>query len=157
MENVEIERKYLLSDDSWRPLVTGRHEIVQGYLAMGQGNTVRLRRRDDKAFLTIKSRPAEGSIARFEWEREITLSDFEALFPLCLGRAIEKTRYIVPLENGNTRLKIEIDEFHGAHEGLIFAEIELPSEATQLSLPAFIGKEVTNDKRYYNSYLSSVQ
>ena len=155
MQNTEIERKYLLRDDSWRSQVTERHELVQGYLAMGEGNTIRIRRMDDKAYLTVKSRPAAGSITRFEWEREVSVEDFRALFPHCVGCPIEKTRHIVPLRMPSCMLRIEIDEFHGRHEGLIFAEIELPSEDTAVELPPFIGEEVTGDRRYYNSYLSS--
>lgn len=153
MTNTEIERKYLLRDDSWRSLVTARHEIKQGYLALGGGNTVRIRLKDDKAYLTVKSHPEKDSITRFEWEHEISPVDFHALFPYCVSGAIEKTRYLVPLSG--TDLVIEIDEFHGAHSGLVLAEIELPDEHTALRLPSFIGKEVTNDPRYYNSWLSA--
>lgn len=153
MHNTEIERKFLLRDDSWRALVTSSHEISQGYLALEGGNTVRIRRKDDRAFMTVKSRPEAGSITRFEWEREITLEDFGALFPHCVSRPIVKTRHIVPIADG---LVVEIDEFHGVHDGLVLAEIELPAEDMHVDLPPFIGAEVTNDPRYYNSSLSLV-
>lgn len=159
MKNIEIERKFLLRNDSWRALAVRQHEIMQGYIAAGEGNTVRVRRKDDKAYITIKSRQAACSISHFEWECEISLDDFSALFIHCIGCPIQKTRYIVPLgkemSTAEEQLYIEIDEFHGKHEGLVFAEIELPSEDTKLTLPSFIGEEVTGDKRFYNSYLSS--
>lgn len=157
--NQEIEHKYLLRDSSYRELATTSKHICQGYLCLSPGRTVRVRRSNDRAYITIKAAAPAGSIARFEWEKEITLADFDALFPLCLSGAIDKVRYIVPfstvLPSGETiQLKVEVDEFHGLNEGLILAEIEFPSEDTPFEKPAFLGEDVTSDVRYYNSYLS---
>lgn len=149
MENQEIEHKFLVKDQSYRELATQQYVIKQGYLSVHP--TVRVRRKGDKAFLTIKNRPEAGHLARFEWEKEITLADFDALFPLCCPEPIDKVRFIVPLQDG---LVCEIDEFHGRNEGLILAEIELPTEDTPLPHPDFLGEDVTADHRYYNSYLS---
>lgn len=146
----EIERKYLLVDDSFKGYATACKVIKQGYLSLSERCTVRIRRSADKAYMTVKGQNAEGRIAHFEWEKEIDLQDFEALLPLCEGIIIDKERYIVPLGE----LKVEIDVFHGVHEGLVLAEIELPREDYQVTLPPFIGKEVTDDIRYYNSYLA---
>lgn len=151
MQNTEIEHKYLVINDSYRETATHKHFICQGYLSVEPDRTIRIRRSDDRAYLTIKASAPQGSIARFEWEKPISLEDFNALFPHCLPGTIEKMRYIVPVENG---LKVEIDEFHGLNEGLVLAEIELPSEDTPFSKPAFLGEDVTADPRFYNSYLS---
>ena len=148
--NQEIERKYLLADDSWRNLVTGVQHIRQGYLSLDPDRTIRVRRKDNQAFITIKGRNREGGISHFEWEHEISLADAEALFPLCLNPIIDKHRHLVPWQN----FTIEIDVFHADNEGLVLAEIELPSENTPVSLPPFITSEVTDDSRYQNSNLS---
>lgn len=153
MNNTEIERKYLLSNNLWRDYIIESHAISQAYLSLSDGNTIRIRRYDNQAFITIKSHPKKGSIARFEWEKEISLDDYKSLLPHAVSNVIEKTRHIVPLQM-SIPLKIEIDEFHGVHEGLVLAEIELPSEDFPLTLPAFIGEEVTGDPRYHNSHLS---
>lgn len=151
MENREIERKFLLRDDSWRSLVINRYDIIQGYVCREPGKTVRLRLRteDDgrqQAFLTFKYKLA--SFTRFEWEREISVDDFRALLPMCGNRIIDKTRYILPAENG---MKWEIDEFRQPNPGLMLAEIELPSEDTDFVRPPFLADEVTHDPRYYNA------
>lgn len=150
--NLEIERKFLVTSDAFRALATKVVRIKQGYLSTNEKSTIRVRRWDDQAFLTIKSRGEAGSCAHFEWEREITPADAEALFPLVQSALIDKTRYIVPAANG---LTFEVDVFHGENEGLILAEIELPSEDASFPRPDFLGEEVTQDRRYYNSYLSS--
>lgn len=148
MPNTEIERKFLVQNDSYRQLASHQYEILQGYLCKEPGRTVRVRVRDARAFLTIKAAAPAGSIARFEWEKEIDMSDAKALLQHCLPGVIDKTRYIVQAENG---LKWEIDEFHGRLAGLTLAEIELQDEQQSFVKPAFIGVEVTNDPRYYNS------
>lgn len=150
--NLEIERKFLVTSDAFRALATKVVRIKQGYLSTNEKSTIRVRRWDDQAFLTIKSRGEAGSCAHFEWEREITPADAEALFPLAQSGLIDKTRYIVPAANG---LTFEVDVFHGENEGLVLAEIELPSEDASFPRPDFLGEEVTQDRRYYNSYLSS--
>ena len=159
MENVEIERKFLLRDDSWRKMVVRSYAICQGYLSTDKRRTIRVRQKGDKFFLTIKAmsaKDASSALSRFEWEREISRQDFEALFPLSMPTPIEKVRYIVPWND----VEIEIDEFMGANSGLILAEIEFHSLeqaaefVTNDSLPSFLALDVSADFRYSNSYLS---
>ena len=90
-------------------------------------------------------------MARFEWEKEIPLLEAEALMKICEPGIIEKTRWLVPSEDG--RHTWEVDVFEGDNEGLIMAEIELTSEDDTFKKPDFIGKEVTGDRRYYNSHM----
>ncbi|MBO4362186.1 MAG: CYTH domain-containing protein [Paludibacteraceae bacterium] len=162
MQNLEIERKFLVTDAGCLEQALTHYDIIQGYVCREPGKTVRLRLRTDadgsqKAFLTFKHKIA--SFTRFEWEREITVDDFHALLPMCGNRFIDKTRYILPAEslaNGqqptaDSHLKWEIDVFRHPNAGLILAEIELPDEQTPFVKPAFLGEEVTNDPRYYNA------
>ena len=151
MENTEIERKYLLLNDTYRGLATEKHHIIQGFISRGGGRVVRVRLIDNKGFLTIKAPISDQQrLAHFEWEKEITPQDAQALLAYCLPSKIEKIRYIVPMGE----LKVEIDEFLGLNQGLVMAEVELPQEEYQFQKPDFLGEEVTKDKRYYNSYLS---
>jgi CYTH domain-containing protein len=145
----EIERKFLVIDDSYRSLAYDKSEILQGYICSGHGHTVRVRTRGEKGYLTIKG-PSIDGISRFEWEKEITLQDARELFTLCRSGRIEKTRYLVP----NGKHTIEVDEFHGDNEGLVFAEIELSDVNETFELPPFLGDEVTGNQRYYNAYIS---
>lgn len=164
ISNLEIERKYLVTSDEFRSLATKAVRITQGYLSTNEMSTIRVRRWDDQAFLTIKSRGKEGSAAHFEWEKQITPADAEALFPLISSGIIDKTRYLVPLTSNRASgltsnspqggLVAEVDVFHGDNEGLIVAEVELPSEDYEFEKPSFFGEEVTVDKRYCNSSLS---
>lgn len=161
MKNIEIERKFLVTDSAFRAMATTHYDIIQGYISREHGRSIRIRLRtaadgSQQAFLTIKSRM--DSFTRFEWEKPITVDDFRALLPLCGNRIIDKTRYILPAEpvqDTNTptelSLKWEIDEFRTPNAGLVMAEIELPSENTRFVKPAFLGQEVTHDSRYYNS------
>ena len=159
MENREIERKFLVKDDSFRALATTHYDIIQGYVCREPGKTVRVRlcttaEGKQQAFLTIKSRLA--SFTRFEWEREISIADFKALLATCGNRIIDKTRYILPAETQDNAatshpLKWEIDVFRQPNAGLVMAEIELPTEDTGFVCPPFIGEEVTHDSRYYNA------
>lgn len=144
----EIERKFLVTDDSYRALAYDKSDILQGYICSGHGRTVRVRTRGDKGYLTIKG-PSTDGISRFEWEKEITLDDARELFTLCSER-IEKTRYLVK----NGKHIVEIDEFHGDNEGLVFAEIEFNDVNEEYLIPSFLGCEVTGDKHYYNAYIS---
>lgn len=146
---MEIERKYLVKDASYKLIATAHHHIRQGYISREKTGTVRIRITDDKAYITIKGKPAAGHFARYEWEKEIDIYDAEELMKLCQGTIIDKTRWIVPaIEKG---LKWEIDEFHDKYEGLVVAEIELADEEQSFELPAFIGTEVTDDPKYYNA------
>ena len=146
---MEIERKYLVTSDSYKQMAVAHHHICQGYISREKTGTVRVRITNDKAYLTIKGKPVAGHFARYEWEKEILVKEAEELMKLCQGTIIDKTRWIVPaMEEG---LKWEVDEFHGKHEGLVVAEIELASEEQIVVLPAFIGKDVTDDPQYYNA------
>ena len=146
---MEIERKYLVTSDSYKQMAVAHHHICQGYISREKTGTVRIRITDEKAYLTIKGKPAAGHFARYEWEKEIDITDAKELIKLCQGTIIEKTRWIVPAaEDG---LKWEVDEFHGKYQGLEVAEIELESENQKVHLPAFVGKEVTDDPQYYNA------
>lgn len=146
---MEIERKYLVTSDCYKEMAVARYHIIQGYISREKTGTVRVRITDDKAYLTIKGKPAAGHLARYEWEKEIDVYDAEELMKLCQGTIIDKTRWIVPAtEEG---LKWEVDEFHGKHEGLVVAEIELEREDQSFNKPNFIGKEVSSDPRYYNA------
>ena len=166
-KNIEIERKFLVRDDSYKSQAVRKHEIVQGYLCKEHGRTVRVRIRDHEAFLTIKGKPVTGyglqatgnGIAHFEWEKPIEVADAKQLLRLALPGLIEKTRWIVPAEGvtgdglsvTGTGLVWEVDEFHGVLEGFVMAEIELEEENQTFEKPAFIGEEVTGDPRYNNS------
>jgi len=147
-KNIEIERKFLVKDDSYKALAVGKHAIMQGYICREPGKTVRVRISDDKAFLTIKSSKIYAGIARFEWEREIDVEDAKQLMQIAQPAVLEKTRWLVPEVNG---LLWEVDEFHGRHAGLVMAEIELENEEQTFDKPAFVGEEVTGDSRYYNA------
>ena len=146
---MEIERKYLVTSDSYKQMAVARYHICQGYISREKTGTVRIRITDDKAYLTIKGKPAAGHFARYEWEKEIDVQEAQELMHLCQGTIIDKTRWIVPAaEDG---LKWEVDEFHGKHEGLTLAEIELTSEEQEVEKPDFVGEDVTSDPRYYNA------
>ena len=147
-KNIEIERKFLVKDDSYKALAVGKHAIMQGYICREPGKTVRVRISDDKAFLTIKSSKIYAGIARFEWEREIDVEDAKQLMQIAQPAVLEKTRWLVPEAHG---LFWEVDEFHGRHAGLVMAEIELENEEQTFDKPAFVGEEVTGDSRYYNA------
>lgn len=143
----EIERKYLLQDESWRGSVCRSMRIAQGYLC-SRRVTARVRICDDKGILTFKSKSHDGGLSRFEWEREIPQGVAEALLARCSG-VIDKVRHIVEFV-GHT---FEIDEFNGDNEGLIVAEVELSSADEKVELPSWIGDEVTGERCFYNSFL----
>ena len=149
-KNTEIERKFLVKDDSYKQMAIRHYEIRQGYLSREHGRTIRIRIRDNEAFITIKGPSDNNGLSRFEWEKAIDVEDAKALLQLALPGEIEKTRWIVPADDN---LVWEVDEFHGRLNGMIIAEIELENEEQRFSKPAFIGDEVTGDTRYYNSNL----
>lgn len=150
MKNIEIERKFLLKNDDYKPLVSKAIKIKQGYISVEKGHCVRVRSKGDKAYLTIKSAINRNGISRFEWEREIDIEDLEGLFSLCKYGIIEKTRCLVPFG----RHIIEIDVFEGENYGLVLAEIELENENEPYEKPEWLGQEVTGKRQYYNSFLS---
>ena len=123
---------------------------MQGYICSDPDRTVRVRVRGDKGFLTIKGRGSEDGLSRYEWEKEIPVSEAFELMALCGSGVIDKTRYLVPFGKHT----YEVDVFHGANEGLVLAEIELSDEQEAFEMPSWLGEEVTGDVRYYNSMLS---
>ncbi len=144
---IEIERKFLVKDDSWKTAAGKGQVCRQGYLCSGQGRTVRVRMIGENAFLTIKG-PTRG-ISRTEFEYAIPVADAEAMLSLC-GDLVEKTRYLVP----HAGMQWELDVFAGSNAGLVMAEIELDAEDRAVELPAWAGEEVSGDLRYYNSCLA---
>ena len=146
---IEIERKFLVKDDSYKGQAVESHRIRQGYIAHDSGRSVRVRIRDGRGILTVKG-PFIGLGSRPEWEKELSLQEAEDLFQLCKPGYVDKTRWIIPAGNRS----FEVDEFHGENEGLVMAEIELGSEDEAFEKPSWLGQEVTGDKRYYNSYIA---
>ena len=144
---IEIERKFLVKDDSWKPYAGEGQVCRQGYLLSGEGKTLRVRIIGDQAFLTVKG-PTEG-ITRIEFEYGIPVIDAEAMLLLC-GNVVEKTRYYIQ----HTGLQWELDVFSGVNEGLVMAELELEAEDQLFELPGWAGEEVSGDPRYYNACLA---
>jgi adenylate cyclase len=143
----EIERKFLVKDHRYRQQCKAVH-IHQGFLSTVKKRVVRIRITGEKAWLTMKG--ASVGAARAEFEYEIPRADAEFMLEnLCLKPTIEKHRYKLDYKG----FTWEIDEFHGENEGLVVAEIELPTENTPFSLPEWAGKEVTADPRYFNANL----
>lgn len=146
MKNTEIERKFLVRSMDFIVQATEHHEIEQGYLS--KSPTIRVRIRDDQAFLTIKSSKLREGLAKFEWEKEIDVADAQELMQLCLPGVISKTRYIIPCPNGR---KWEVDVFHGRLDGRVLAELELGDENEAFDRPEWLGEEVTGMPQYYNA------
>ena len=147
----EIERKFLVIGD-YKPEVFRSYRIAQGYLSSSPGRTVRVRVRDSQGFLTIKGPSFDGGLSRFEWEKEIPADEAEDLLALAEPVVIDKIRHLVRNTDGVHTW--EVDEFHGANAGLVIAEIELGDPDEPFDRPAWLGPEVTGDRRYYNSSLS---
>jgi CYTH domain-containing protein len=145
----EIERKFLVLDSSYKHEALSSSHIRQGYICSERGRTVRIRIRDTKAYITIKGPSVDNGLSRYEFEQEIPLNDAERLMLLCEPGIIDKTRWLV--KSGSHTF--EVDEFFGDNEGLVMAEVELKSIDDIPVIPHFIGKEVTGDRRYYNSQL----
>ena len=147
--NIEIERKFLVLNDSYKQESFSHSHIRQGYICSERGRTVRVRIRDDRAYLTIKGPSLDGGLSRYEFEKEILLEEGEQLMRLCEPGIIDKVRWLV--KSGEHTF--EVDEFFGENEGLVMAEVELSSVGESPKMPDFIGKEVTGDRRFYNSQL----
>jgi len=143
----EIERKFLVKNESWRGQDSGKR-YRQGYLSTVKERTVRVRTAGDKAFLTIKGITVGASRSEYEYEIPVTDAN-EMLDRLCEQPLIEKTRYRI----SHTGLMWEVDEFEGGNRGLITAEVELKDEHQSVALPGWIGEEVTGDPRYFNANL----
>jgi len=150
MSMIEIERKYLVKGKEYRSLAYAMSHILQGFLSTHPERVVRIRIKDDKAFLTIKGRSNTAGTSRFEWEKEILVPEAKRLLELCEKEILEKIRYYVRLGDHI----IEVDEFLGANKGLVVAEIEIEKEDDHIEEPSWFGLEVTGDIKYYNSQLS---
>jgi adenylate cyclase len=144
---VEIERKFLVRDDTWKDCTPGVR-IAQGYLSLDPARSVRVRLAGESAWLTVKG--AASGIHRAEFEYPIPVDDARALLRMCLPSVIDKTRHRIHY-GGHLW---EIDVFHGANEGLVLAEVELACESIMPDLPPWAGAEVSTDLRYYNSSLA---
>ncbi len=147
---LEIERKFLVADERWRAAAATSVALRQGYFSTGRRAVVRVRlaAAESRGWLTIKGPPKRG--VRPEFEYAIPHADAVALLALCGALVVEKTRHRVPFAGRVW----EVDEFAGANRPLVLAEIELESVDAAVELPAWIGREVTDDRRYGNSSLA---
>lgn len=148
----EIERKFLVKDSSYKSMAYNHTHIAQGYISSGNGRTVRIRIRDDRAYLTIKGPSLDGGLSRYEFETEVSVADAQDLMRICQPGIVQKVRWLVRAADGHV---FEVDEFEGDNQGLVMAEVELGSADEPYEKPDFIGHEVTGDHRYYNSHLRS--
>jgi adenylate cyclase len=148
---IEIERKFLVNSDAFKTDSFSQNRIKQGYLSSVPERTVRVRIKGDRGYITVKGGSNQTGLSRFEWEKEIPIEDAETLLLLCEKGIIDKTRFEVKVGKHT----YEVDEFYGNNEGLTVAEIELESESETFTKPNWLGIEVTNDNRYYNSSLSN--
>ena len=147
----EIERKFLVKDQSFMSMAGKVDRIEQGYVSLRPGGTVSVRIKNDRAYLTVKG--LNKGAVRDEWEYEIPLKDArEMVDRVTEGIVIKKLRYNVDYQGR----KWEVDVFEGVHQGLILAEVELESADAPIELPPFIGDEVTGNPQYYNSVLSEM-
>jgi len=145
---VEIERKFLVTDDRWRDSADGGTQLRQGFLSTDKERVVRVRVAGDRGTLTIKGLGSGASRPEFEWPIPVHEAH-ELLDTLALRPLIEKVRFLVQ----HAGLTWEIDVFEGRNQGLVVAEVELPSEDTTVDPPAWVGREVTSESRYANARL----
>lgn len=148
----EIERKFLVKDDSYKTEAYAAVRITQGYLCSVPERTVRVRVKGDNGFITVKGKGNASGALRFEWEKEIPVEDARSLLALAEPGVIDKIRYLVKDADGTHTW--EVDEFYADNEGLTVAEVELTDENEAFARPDWLGEEVTGDARYYNSALS---
>jgi adenylate cyclase len=145
----EIERKFIVFNNSYKHFIQSKQYILQGYLSSVPERTVRIRISGEAGFITIKGIGDKTGLSRFEWEHPITLRDAQALLKICEPGIIEKFRYKV-IEGTHAFI---IDEFLDDNEGLVIAELELKDENESFERPSWLGEEVTGDTKYYNSML----
>ena len=147
---IEIERKFLVKDETWRPLVRRRELLRQGYLANTERCSVRVRLAGEQGWLSVKA--MTPGVARAEYEVALPRADALAMLDgLCQGPLIEKWRHHVIYENREW----EIDEFLGENAGLVIAELEIEAADAAFARPPWLGAEVTDDVRYYNFRLAT--
>jgi CYTH domain-containing protein len=147
---IEIERKFLVISGTFKKESQKSTRIVQGFLNTDAERTVRVRVKGDEGFLTVKGKSSKNGLSRFEWEKQISKADAEALLNICENGIIDKMRYEI---NYGHHI-FEVDEFFGDNEGLIIAEVELNNENEVFERPKWLGTEVTGQLKYYNSLLS---
>ncbi|WP_282117654.1 CYTH domain-containing protein [Maribacter aquivivus] len=147
---IEIERKFLVKSDDYKSVASSKTRIVQGFLNTDPNRTVRVRIKGDAGFITVKGKSNASGTSRFEWEKEITVEEADALLKLCEKGILDKYRYEISVGNH----VYEVDEFFVENEGLTIAEIELNDENESFQKPAWLGIEVTGEVKYYNSQLS---
>lgn len=145
---VEIERRFLLRDDSWRKLVAEPQILQQGYMTVDKACTIRVRVVGERAWLTLKGYISD--VSRHEFEYEIPLFDAQTMLATMCPFKIEKHRYTIECDG----FVFEIDEFFGENAPLVVAELELSSEDMVYPQPAWLGDEITSDGRFTNAYLS---
>jgi adenylate cyclase len=148
---VEIERKFLVKNHSYKEVSYKCVSIKQGFLNSNKNRVVRIRVSDDKGFITIKGKTSDNGLTRYEWEKEIDLKEANSLLNLCEKGIIIKNRYLVKFKDWI----YEVDEFNGDNFGLVVAEVELKSEEEVFEKPEWLGKEVTGVPKYYNSELKN--
>ena len=146
----EIERKFLVKDNSFLAMAIRVDTITQGYLSVSNP-CVRIRLRNQDAYITIKGGSSADGLVRDEWEYSIPYEDAQAMLKECASRTITKRRHLV-LYNGRMW---EVDVFSDRYEGLVLAEIELECADEVVELPPFLGKEVTGNPIYYNAYMAT--
>ncbi|UFZ06754.1 CYTH domain-containing protein [Bradyrhizobium ontarionense] len=142
---LEIERKFLVRSDAWRDQATHSERLRDGLIARQDGLKVRVRCYGGRTTLCVKS--GRRGLSREEFEYDIPADHADAIFAHCEGRILEKTRHYVPGDSGVW----EVDVYHGALEGVVIAEIEIPTETTIVTIPDWVGEEVTGDPRYSKS------
>ena len=147
---VEIERKFLVNSEAYKQEAGTQERIVQGFLNTHKRRTVRVRIKGEQGFITVKGISNTEGTTRFEWEKEISVSEAESLLKICEEGIIQKMRYEIPVGEH----VFEVDEFFGINTGLVIAEIELSEANETFTKPKWLGEEVTGDIRYYNSLLS---
>ena len=150
--NIEIERKFLVKNLNYKSESFEKKYIKQGYLNSDKNRTVRIRVSNNTGFITIKGKSNKNGTSRFEWEKEIPVTEAEELLLLCEPTIIEKTRYLIKVGYHT----FEVDEFAGENSGLVVAEIELNAEDEVFEKPNWLSKEVTGDLKYYNSSISKL-
>lgn len=149
MQQLEIERKFLVNSDAYKLEAVGQSNIVQGFLNTHPDRTVRVRVSNNRGLLTIKGKSNDSGTTRFEWETEISVMEATNLIDLCETPILEKLRYEVPVGSH----VYEVDEFMGENKGLVVAEVELKHESEAFDRPKWLGNEVTGEVKYYNSQL----
>lgn len=144
---IEIERKFLVDTDAWKSVEKGEGTpIKQGYLFKSVDKTIRIRQKGEKGFITVKGKSV-NHISRAEFEYQIPLKDAQQMLMQLCPAYIEKIRYQIDVDG----FTWEVDEFIQPRQGLILAEIELPSEDTVFKVPSWIKEEVSHDPQYYNA------